>query len=119
MRSLFVFFTIAVALLPFKRFIILTFDPLGKELWTISRLLSSRFFLKIFFSTKDSSDNRVNPLFEKKISLYWLLITVHPVKKIKIKTKFLKRSEELGATIKNGLNMLENQAEESWKLWNS
>ena len=36
-----------------------------------------------------------------------------------IKTKFLMRSEELGATIKNGLNMLENQAEESWKLWNS
>ena len=36
-----------------------------------------------------------------------------------IKTKFLMRSEELGAKIKNGLNMLENQAEESWKLWNS
>ena len=36
-----------------------------------------------------------------------------------VKTKFLKKAKELGATIKNGLNMLENQAEESWKIWNS
>ena len=35
------------------------------------------------------------------------------------KTKFLIKSEKLGATIKNGLNMLEFQAEESWKIWNS
>ena len=36
-----------------------------------------------------------------------------------VKTKFLTKAKELGATIKNGLNMLENQAEESWKIWNS
>ena len=35
------------------------------------------------------------------------------------KTKFLMKSEKLGATIKNGLNMLQYQAEESWKIWNS
>ena len=35
------------------------------------------------------------------------------------KTKFLKKSEKLGAKIMNGLKMLENQAEESWNIWNS
>jgi len=34
------------------------------------------------------------------------------------KTSFLKRGEEQGATIKNGLEMLELQAEESWRIWN-
>ena len=36
-----------------------------------------------------------------------------------IKTKFLMESEKIGAEIKNGLKMLEKQAEESWKIWNS
>ena len=35
------------------------------------------------------------------------------------KTKFLKESEKMGATIVNGKKMLENQANESWKIWNS
>ena len=35
------------------------------------------------------------------------------------KTKFLKKSEIKGASIINGLQMLENQAIESWKIWNS
>lgn len=34
------------------------------------------------------------------------------------KTLFLKRGEEKGAVIKNGYDMLEIQAEESWKIWN-
>ncbi len=34
------------------------------------------------------------------------------------KTTFLKRGEEMGATIQNGNDMLEIQAEESWKIWN-
>lgn len=34
-------------------------------------------------------------------------------------TKFLKKSKENGATIKNGLEMLELQAEKSWEIWNS
>ena len=34
------------------------------------------------------------------------------------KTLFLKKGEERGATIKNGYEMLEIQAEESWKIWN-
>jgi len=34
------------------------------------------------------------------------------------KTSFLRRGEERGATIKNGLEMLELQAEESWRIWN-
>jgi shikimate dehydrogenase len=33
------------------------------------------------------------------------------------KTQFLKKAEQNGATIKNGLEMLEVQAEESWKIW--
>ena len=36
-----------------------------------------------------------------------------------VKTRFLIESEKLGASIKNGLEMLENQAEESWRIWNS
>ena len=36
-----------------------------------------------------------------------------------IKTKFLILSEEKGASIINGNEMLENQAIESWKIWNS
>ena len=36
-----------------------------------------------------------------------------------IKTKFLILSEKEGATIINGNEMLENQAIESWKIWNS
>ena len=36
-----------------------------------------------------------------------------------LKTRFLIESEKLGASIKNGLEMLENQAEESWRIWNS
>ncbi|WP_185872118.1 shikimate dehydrogenase family protein [Blattabacterium cuenoti] len=35
------------------------------------------------------------------------------------KTLFLKKAEEKGAFIKNGLEMLYLQAEESWKIWNS
>ena len=34
------------------------------------------------------------------------------------KTSFLKKGEEQGANIKNGLEMLELQAEESWRIWN-
>jgi shikimate dehydrogenase len=33
------------------------------------------------------------------------------------KSEFLKRSEQSGARIKNGLEMLEIQAEESWNIW--
>ncbi|HEY8688868.1 MAG TPA: shikimate dehydrogenase [Chitinophagaceae bacterium] len=35
------------------------------------------------------------------------------------KTLFLKRGEDKGATIQNGLDMLTIQAEESWKIWNT
>lgn len=35
------------------------------------------------------------------------------------KTLFLRRGEEQGATIKNGLEMLELQAEKSWSIWTS
>ena len=35
------------------------------------------------------------------------------------KTLFLKKGEDQGAAIKNGYAMLEIQAEESWKIWNS
>lgn len=34
------------------------------------------------------------------------------------KTKFLEKGETQGAAIKNGLEMLMIQAEESWKIWN-
>jgi shikimate dehydrogenase len=34
------------------------------------------------------------------------------------KTAFLQEGEERGAQIKNGLEMLELQAEESWRIWN-
>ncbi len=34
-------------------------------------------------------------------------------------TTFLKKSKKMGAEIINGLKMLEIQAEESWKIWNS
>ncbi|MFK5854714.1 MAG: shikimate dehydrogenase [Bacteroidota bacterium] len=33
-------------------------------------------------------------------------------------TLFMKKGKEMGATCINGLNMLENQAEASWKIWN-
>jgi shikimate dehydrogenase len=34
------------------------------------------------------------------------------------KTLFLKKGEAMGAAVKNGADMLEIQAEESWKIWN-
>ena len=34
------------------------------------------------------------------------------------KTQFLQKGEERGAAIKNGLDMLVIQAEESWRIWN-
>ncbi len=34
-------------------------------------------------------------------------------------TKFLKKGKEYGAATKNGLQMLELQAEKSWEIWNS
>ncbi len=34
------------------------------------------------------------------------------------KTEFLKKAESQGATIKNGMEMLLIQAEETWKIWN-
>lgn len=34
-------------------------------------------------------------------------------------TSFLKRGKQRGATVKNGLEMLQLQAEASWKIWNS
>lgn len=36
-----------------------------------------------------------------------------------IETQFLLEGKERGATIKNGLEMLELQAEKSWEIWNS
>lgn len=33
-------------------------------------------------------------------------------------TAFLKKGKEKGATIKNGLEMLEQQAEKAWRIWN-
>ena len=33
-------------------------------------------------------------------------------------TEFLRRAKEMGATIKNGLEMLRLQAERSWEIWN-
>tara|TARA_R110001583_G_scaffold195352_1_gene372118 strand:+ start:5329 stop:6075 length:747 start_codon:yes stop_codon:yes gene_type:complete len=36
-----------------------------------------------------------------------------------IETKFLQQGKLKGATIKNGLEMLELQAEKSWEIWNS
>ena len=35
-----------------------------------------------------------------------------------VKTMFLQKGEERGATIKNGHDMLELQAEENWRIWN-
>jgi shikimate dehydrogenase len=35
------------------------------------------------------------------------------------KTLFLKKGEEQGATVSNGQEMLELQAEENWRIWNS
>lgn len=35
------------------------------------------------------------------------------------KTLFLKKGEERGALVKNGYDMLEIQAEESWKIWSN
>lgn len=34
-------------------------------------------------------------------------------------TTFLKKGKEKGATVKNGLQMLELQAEKAWEIWNS
>ena len=34
-------------------------------------------------------------------------------------TVFLKHGRKRGATTINGLQMLERQAEESWKIWNA
>ena len=34
------------------------------------------------------------------------------------KTEFLKRGEDKGASILNGLSMLQHQAEEAWRIWN-
>jgi shikimate dehydrogenase len=34
-------------------------------------------------------------------------------------TEFLKRGKEKGATTVNGLSMLQQQAEEAWRIWNS
>jgi len=36
-----------------------------------------------------------------------------------VETTFLKKGKERGVTIKNGLEMLELQAEASWKIWNN
>lgn len=36
-----------------------------------------------------------------------------------LETHFMKESAERGAIVKNGLEMLHRQAEESWKIWNS
>lgn len=35
------------------------------------------------------------------------------------KTVFLQKGEEMGATIKNGADMLTIQADENWRIWNS
>ena len=36
-----------------------------------------------------------------------------------LETHFMKESAKHGATVKNGLEMLHRQAEESWRIWNS
>ena len=34
-------------------------------------------------------------------------------------TEFMRRAEERGATVKNGLEMLYRQAERAWDIWNN
>jgi shikimate dehydrogenase len=34
-------------------------------------------------------------------------------------TKFMSEGKKYGANVKNGLEMLELQAEKSWEIWNS
>ena len=36
-----------------------------------------------------------------------------------VETEFLRRGKAAGATTKNGLEMLNIQAEKSWDIWNS
>ncbi len=51
------------------------------------------------------------PLISSKHLLYDLIYNPE-------KTAFLQEGESRGASIKNGLEMLELQAEESWRIWN-
>ena len=60
-------------------------------------------------------DEAPNILYEKLGSSHYLYDLIYNPPK----TLFLLKGEERGAIIKNGADMLEIQAKESWRIWNS
>lgn len=89
----------------------LTYDDLNKDIIVESTLIINTTPLGTFPDVNELPDIPYQHLTSAHL-LYDLIY--NPVKTI-----FLQKAEEQGAAIKNGYEMLEIQAEESWKIWNA
>jgi shikimate dehydrogenase len=88
-----------------------TYSDLDKSIMMDTTLIINTTPLGMFPETDACPDIPYQYITEKHL-LYDLVY--NPVK-----TLFLQKGEERGATIKNGEEMLVLQAEESWRIWNS
>ncbi len=88
----------------------LQYDELNSELMNIYTLIINCTPLGTHPDIERAPDIPYSCLNEKHL-LYDLIYNPS-------ETTFLKRGKERGATIKNGLEMLEQQAEKAWEIWN-
>lgn len=88
----------------------LSYDELTSEIIASNRLIINTTPLGMFPDVESFPDIPYKAIGEKHL-LYDLVYNP-------LKTQFLLKGEAQGATIKNGLEMLINQAEAAYKIWN-
>ena len=112
------------------------FQRLGIEVWHVVRQLSSqprfremtygdvnKYVLKACHIIVNATPVGTWPSVEERPKLpYSYVSTGHLLVDLVYNpptTEFMKEGQAQGAVVLNGLSMLHNQAEESWKIWNS
>jgi len=89
----------------------ISYDDLSKEIIESYSLIIN----STPVGTHPNIDNRPNIPYQYLTSKHYLFDLIYNPSE----TKFLKIGKEKGAIVKNGLEMLELQAEKSWKIWNN
>jgi shikimate dehydrogenase len=89
----------------------ISYQNLNKKLLEENHLIVNTTPVGMFPDTGQKPDIPYEWLTEKHL-LYDLIY--HPNE-----TLFLKKGKEMGTAIKNGLQMLQLQAEKSWEIWQS
>ena len=88
-----------------------TYESLNKEILSEYLIIVNCTPLGTFPNVEKTPDIPFDAITEKHL-VYDLIYNPE-------KTTFLRKAENKGATIKNGLEMLQGQAEAAWDIWNS